>query len=140
MRPIEFRVWHTPTQQMYYVQAFFFVQGIVFVQAPKDGTTPGCKLSISLKVDECVVMQYTGTLDRDGAKIWEGDIMRYGESKKDYDYLEVIFLNGTFGTPDSPIYPFLEIFTVQQGGNHCDKVVGNIYQHAYLLDLKQQLV
>lgn len=122
---------------MHYVQSINFEAGEIFRQLPEGATIDEWDKADEnpYKFEESILMQFTGILDCDGSKIWEGDIMRYGESEADYDYLEVVFLEGIFGTPDKPVYALAEAIDRKDRTKHTDKVVGNIHQHAHLLEL-----
>ena len=73
------------------------------------------------------VGQYTGLTDKNGRKIFEGDILRgqYDEDNpEDYTFLEAVWNNGWRITQGRGDYDFLEEFDCQR----CE-VIGNIYDN-----------
>ena len=78
-------------------------------------------------VDPETVGQYTGLTDKNGRKIFEGDILRgqYDEDNpEDYTFLEAVWNNGWRITQGRGDYDFLEEFDCQR----CE-VIGNIYDN-----------
>lgn len=82
-----------------------------------------------VEVDSNTIGQYTGLTDKNGTKIFEGDIVRYGDTIH-----KVVFeqRNGTayFGLVYSPIetLPFGHYQDLQQL-----EVIGNIYENPELI-------
>lgn len=83
------------------------------------------------EVDRETVCQYTGLTDKNGSKIFEGDIVRYGETVH-----EVVFeqRNGTayFGLVYSPLetLPFGHYQDLKQ-----IEIIGNIHENPELLEI-----
>jgi len=96
-RAIEFRAWHKPTKRMFNV--YSFSRSEVFEDC-LDG--PGSTPYVPAKREDCEIIQFTGLLDKTGAKIFEGDTVKY-ESVVDriddepYDFVgEVIYSGACF--------------------------------------------
>jgi uncharacterized phage protein (TIGR01671 family) len=101
--------------------------------------------------DDCILMQFTGLLDRHGKEIYEGDILKSeGETKTQpfnfnkevrdpwWEISEVVFEGGRFGqivrTQHNSYFgelpsPFRDIFRPEE----YKEVIGNIYENPSLL-------
>ena len=87
-------------------------------------------------VDPATVGQFTGLKDKNGVKIFEGDVIRIkieGESSFTFNYLrKVVFVNGIFGIgkqkDEESISPF-PIYSMDMF-----KVIGNIHDNFELLE------
>lgn len=120
-RPIEFRAWDRTSRQMRSV--WQMIPGLqVQVYA-------GGELFDLLRWDQIDVLQFTGLLDKSGIKIYEGDILQFGDALDDYVPLsgqEVVkLLPGGFvidGTSLADCHEWQEI-----------TVIGNIYENPELL-------
>lgn len=103
---------------------------------------------------DCVLMQFTGCFDKQGAKVWEGDVLRWDYIapkdglRLDHDhstYYKVMYLKGGFCSvpfdlvPSDSVDAELEVdnyFFFSNGGTPaCDTKVGNEYEHPELLRL-----
>lgn len=69
MREIEFRAWHKKYKYIERVADISFNRGVVNLN--------GADIS---KIEDVELMQYTGLKDKNGVKIFEGDIVNNGES------------------------------------------------------------
>lgn len=107
MKPLlEFKVWHKPTGQLYPVD--YFRAGEVFRLCSEDETEYEKDMAFErpFNLDDCIILPYTGCLDRLGHKIWGGDVMRLDmiqgpKEKADGDeeyscYQYVAFRNGGY--------------------------------------------
>lgn len=87
------------------------------------------------EVDESTVCQYTGLTDKNGCKIWEGDVCdrhekypeivkyRQGDYVLDYSY--------AFGKDSGFNYCNLGFYVCERG---CVEVIGNIFDNPELLE------
>ena len=83
------------------------------------------------------ILQWTGLLDKNGKEIYEGDSVQKIYKGKAYQVCEVKFNDGTFVVDDFDA-DGKKFFWSLRGMQHCWKVVGNIYEHKYLLDKNQE--
>ena len=109
MREIKFRAWNASERKM---------------------TTPFAWVNESNLLSTCMcsaptheLMQFTGMHDKNGVPIYEGDILEDDEHYMSY----------VFWCDDSHMWAYSDV------GGLCDmpndiKVIGNIHQHAYLLE------
>jgi len=79
-----------------------------------------------------IIMQYTGLSDKDGVKIWEGDIVKTEESD---DVYEVIFYMGAFRSATLPNK--IQVYDIGIHHIHNLEVIGNIYEKQ--TETKEQL-
>ena len=95
-------------------------------------------LYVENKVNPDTVGQFTGLVDKNGAKIFEGDIVRiYDSDYKEYIDQQVKFSHGVFGV-DNWTKKTLTTLSFFMG---CDseysvEVIGNIYENLDLLSSK----
>ena len=76
---------------------------------------------ITFRSDECILMQYTGINDKNGKKIYQGDIIKEDSRGRQY---EVIRVPGGWG-----IYIFYEGLSNRQTRSWAEdcEIVGNIF-------------
>lgn len=138
-RALEFRAWHTPTGQMH--ENVAFNTGLVYIPMDDCGYQPVPRV-------ECVLMQFSGILDRNGSKIFEGDLLHWTYVDEDQpndtcEYYEpVVCRFGSFGLSqmwdeDDPVHPFLGYNEVVRNDNFHMDIAGNIFQHAYLISAEE---
>jgi len=119
MRSIEFRIW---------LNGSFHYWGFVELRAGKVFVGLPTNNQDRLSMDEAEIrsQQFTGLLDKNGKKIWEGDIVHctlraMGEEIYAVEWIEV---TAEFSIQNKVI---------------CEKyleVIGNIYEHSHLLENK----
>jgi hypothetical protein len=99
MRTIKFRAWRSDFEEMIYNEFHITADGAVY----SFGLAP-----------ECVLMQFTGLLDKNGKEIWEGDLVLCEEEG------EVTFNDGAFQVQFPDDAEWLNGLIVE--------VIGNIYE------------
>ncbi len=115
-RPIEFRAWDKfykkwfPEDDMHPIGGFYYIGG--------------------MQDDHYILCQYTGLNDRNGTKIFEGDIVKVNNINNSEDIFisEVIFEMGAWKVGSIHIYTFLQMAVSLE-------VIGNIFQNPELLDI-----
>lgn len=92
------------------------------IQFVKDG----CRSKV--KVDPKTVCQYTGLTDKDGRKIFEGDILSFSAYSENYKG-DVRFIKGNFTIWCGKCAPFLDDALEK----HSAIVIGNIFDNPELI-------
>lgn len=91
---------------------------------PSEEAESGCFRFV--EVDPATVGQYTGLTDRNGKKIFEGDVVAY----QDYGNLVVVWDDGTFQLMrEDTFYDMLDHYTTV-----FSVVIGNIHDNPELLE------
>ena len=127
MRPIEFRAWLKDEKKMIDVKAVDFDEnGDVFSVNYPEG-----KSYCGYDRDNIELMQYTGLKDKNGTKIFEGDIIQVENSN--FGFLDesnclVKWENCGYRITDYECEDFLSNFK----NGKCE-VIGNIYENPELL-------
>lgn len=121
MRPIEFRAWLKDEKKIIDVKAIDFDENgdVLSVNYPEGKSYSG------YDKDNIELMQYTGLKDKNGVKIFEGDIAK---NVLNNDIYEVIFTMGGFELLLNNIYAYpFHLITDNL------EVIGNIYENPELL-------
>ena len=85
--------------------------------------------AVSYDVDPSTVGQYTGLTDKNGKKIFEGDIMAF--TAYGFDYVGTVeFADGSFSVMCEHASPFLD----QAVSKHGAYIIGNMHDNPELLD------
>ena len=124
MREIKFRAWLLELKKMVIPTAIRFVE-------------KGVAIEYEYKGQRCLdgpgyfdLMQFTGMLDKNGVKIFEGDIV--SEKTKSYEHSGIVMWNQETAS-----------FAIKWNGtgniaglatfNYCSEIIGNIHEHPELL-------
>ena len=130
-REIEFRGKRLDNDEWMYGDLIHDNQGGCYVY-PLDNLG----LFVENKVDDNTVGQFTGMIDKNGIKIFEGDIVRWDKDQKLY---VVVFRNGMFYASveecNPHIYGGFPLWCLCEEEQHCT-IVGNIYDNPELLSIK----
>ena len=112
MRKIEFRFYGVNAEKMYYL-------------SEKEKFTS----NVLIATEDWKVMQFTGLYDKNGTKIFEGDIIKRIDSNIKYI---VVFNRGNFCTQDSKnLHHNLNLL---DSISDYSEVIGNIHQNKELLE------
>ena len=85
--------------------------------------------AVSYDVDPSTVGQYTGLCDKNGKKIFEGDIMAF--TAYGFDYIGTVeFADGSFSVMCEHASPFLD----QAVSKHGAYIIGNMHDNPELLE------
>lgn len=125
-RPIAFRAWDKEERRMRDVRLVDFLSHQVAFDASLDPESPSWKFYVIPEHPEapCILMQFTGLIDRHGKEIYEGDVIR-NVGTLDMGYA-VVFIEGGWKACRGG-----EETQMKNGGFW--EVIGNIYEHPELV-------
>lgn len=136
MRDILFRGKRTDNGEWvygYYTKARYYLneKEMHVIFAPDGEAFPRCEFSDYEEVDPETVCQFTGLYDKNGRKIFEGDIVNFYNDDGEFSPYEVRWQDSGFsvlmnGNPD--LFDVLDDFFSRR----CE-VIGNIYDNPELL-------
>lgn len=136
-REYKFRAWDETAKQMILPtdiygdvrdELLISLAGDVFL-CKEESNGNYCPPTLEVKAARNIIlMQYTGLIDENKKKIYEGDIMDYGWAKK-----EVVFSYGSFGVVNQHPDGGVSVGTYQISNG---VVIGNIYENPELLNKK----
>lgn len=113
-----------------------FVYGNLFIPDKPDTPTQICigtnVVRITYDVVPETVGQYTGLTDKNGKKIFEGDILKFIDSDCEGIYLKVVFKDCAFLLDDNGIIPENLLPSYSWLGL---EVIGNIHDNPDLLEV-----
>jgi uncharacterized phage protein (TIGR01671 family) len=129
VREIEFRAWHKEAEFM------FDVYGLssTAVEEKRNG------ISYIYSRKNVVLMQYTGLKDKNGKKIYEGDIIRIRETKEDNWEIYVVKYYGDEGYPAFDTDPQIncDCNGLSYAMAACEvEIIGNIHDSPSLLEVE----
>ncbi len=136
-REIEFRGWHIKQKKMYSPEEMAQDQLTLlptgqFINVSGKSTN----LSKIFTYDEFLPLQFTGLLDKNGKKIFEGDVVEMLDEWIDhytlYSNHQIEFGSGTFRLENG--VPLLDCLDEESNFEKCDfEIVGNIYENPNLI-------
>lgn len=131
-RKIKFRVWNNKAQTWVHGpgdECNIFGEMILL-----GGFMKGINVE---ELNNCVALQFTGILDKNGKEIYEGDILLYKTSYEEAmtyegenDISLVIFKNGCFMLDKNCLHELVENGKIQE------EIIGNIFQNPELINDK----
>ena len=124
MREIKFRAWDGDK-----IISLSMAYTLQYVAIQDNDENSKYANELSVEYADVVLMQYTGLKDKNGADIYEGDIIKYDFNKFNYriEFLNAEFIARRFYENIENLYP-----SEFDYGKEC-KVIGNIYENSELL-------
>lgn len=132
MREIKFRAYDNVTRQMYYDGNL--IDGDIMVMNIEGGLQ--FSNNYNWKNEDFILMQYTGLKDKNGKKIYEGDIVRYYNDEEN-GVFEVKYNSCRFyGLWIQATFTDISTDLFYLGCSKELEVIGNIYENKELLEEK----
>lgn len=127
-RKIKFRAWDKEDCVMRYPKNENLDEYYPYIVITPNGQTAISDFPEYRKFD-CELMQYTGLKDKNGKKIYEGDIIKaYDHNEKIYYIQEIIYDKYGFFAKDEDGLWLIESYEYT-----IDEIIGNIYENPELL-------
>lgn len=137
MREIEFRIWDKELKEMHYLSLEDLCEDNYWY----DGETDVWSVlyDCNHKNERFVINQYIGIKDKNGKKMFEGDIVKYHAETytKMWDIIGVVeYYNASYGIVDENDRHFLEFNSTSMYVRWYE-VIGNIYDNPELLEVEE---
>ena len=122
-REIKFRIWSN-SMKRWLCEDSQYLQ----MDGKKVHAAPWSTMEWNIPSDEYVIQQFTGLYDKNKKPIYEGDRVRFGYTKNEDFFGEVIWLEdrASFGVRYKNTFEIFE--DVPMNHMNCFEVVGNIFQ------------
>jgi uncharacterized phage protein (TIGR01671 family) len=132
MRPIKFRAWE-PDEKAKGGGTMWEVRELEW----DAGGIAGAYLGLhSAETDSFILMQFTGLHDKNGRKIYEGDVVRHEYYLADEEHgtaketEEIIYAGDSFGFKrGDEVLPLHECMSLEDGTAKALEIIGNIYEN-----------
>jgi len=129
MKEFKLRVFHNPTKTIQFVSAINFNNKYINTYGVNEQ-------GYGVSFDDVFLMRYSGMKDKNGAYIYESDILKLDEefikiTGSDRRFVKVGFERGSFMYGRSFVYDYMDTY-LWMAETYC-AVVGNIYTNPELL-------
>ena len=134
MRDIDFRAWDKITKRMMLVVSISFKRNRELLQYLLNGGDPNDYNLARRDAEDAILLQYTGLKDKNGRKVYEGDIVHY--CSEDIDVVSEIGFDESLLA--YVMYSWEGNYIFGYEPSSVFEVIGNIYENPELVeDLKK---